>query len=228
MKRFKRFRRFKNLLWVRALSFITRWPVRILGRTIKIKIVDLSRDHAAQKLENAIYAFWHNRLLLCFFFYRRCHLGKKMCVLADDSYAGEYVGRLMKDKNVNFISHSTKDNAKKEYRDLIRGVRSGRNAWITPDGPRGPIYKVKSGVIRLAQKTGRPIIPVGFSANKMKMLGSWDKFILPFPFSREIVVLGEPIRVLGSMTKDAREKMATDLEVSIKDATKYADEYFTN
>ncbi len=212
---------------MRTVSFITRWPVRILGRTIKIKVIDLSHGHAAQKLENAIYAFWHNRLLLCFFFYRRCHLGKKMCVLADDSYAGEYVGRLMKDKNVNFISHSTKDSAKKEYRDLIRGVKSGRDAWITPDGPRGPIYKVKSGVIRLAQKTGRPIIPVGFNINRKIMLSSWDRFILPFPFSREVVVLDEPLYVPGNMTKVAREKMTAALEVNIKNATKYADEYFT-
>ncbi|MFH1753955.1 MAG: lysophospholipid acyltransferase family protein [Candidatus Omnitrophota bacterium] len=202
--------------------------MRIVGITIKIKVIDQSRGHAAQRLENAIYAFWHNRMLLCFFFYRRFHLGKKMCVLADDSYAGEFVGRLMKDENVNFISHSIKDSAKKEYRDLIRDVKSGRNAWITPDGPRGPIYKVKSGVIRLAQKTGRPIIPVGFSANRMKMLGSWDRFILPFPFSQEIVILSEPIYVPSSATKDAREKMTTDLEVSINKVTQYADEYLTN
>jgi len=202
--------------------------VRILGRTIKIKIIDLSRDRTARKLENAIYTFWHNRMLLCFFFYRRFHLGKKMCVLADDSYAGEYVGRLMKDANVIFISHSTKDHGKKEYRDLIRGVRSGRNAWITPDGPRGPIYKAKTGVIRLAQKTGRPIVPVGFGISKMKMLNSWDRFILPSPFSREVVVLDEPLYVPGSMTKEARAKMTADLEVSIKNATKRADEYFTN
>jgi lysophospholipid acyltransferase (LPLAT)-like uncharacterized protein len=228
MKRFKKFRRFKNLLWVRLASFFTRWPVRILGRTIKIKIIDQSRGHAAQRLENAIYAFWHNRMLLCFFFYRRFHLGKKMCVLANDSYAGEYVGRLMKDKNVNFISHSTKDQAKKEYRDMIREVKSGRNAWITPDGPRGPIYKVKTGVIRLAQKTGRPIIPVGFGVSKMKMLSSWDRFILPSPFSREVVVINEPIYVTADMTKEMREKMTAELEVSIKTATKYADEYFTN
>ena len=227
MKRFKKFRRFKNLLWVRLASFFTRWPVRILGRTIKIKIIDLSRNHVAQKLENAIYAFWHNRMLLCFFFYRRFHLGKKMCVLVDDSYAGEYVGRLMKDTNVNFISHSTKDHSKKEYRDLIRDVRSGRNAWITPDGPRGPIYKVKAGVIRLAQKTGRPVIPVGFNVSRKKMLSSWDRFMLPSPFSREVVVIGEPIYVPNNVTKETRAKMTADLEAGIKSATKYADEYFT-
>ena len=69
------------------------------------------------------------------------------------------------------------------------------HACFTPDGPRGPRYQVQPGLVLVAKRTGAPILPMTFGAQWKRVLTSWDAFLLPLPFSRIVVVYGEPIYV---------------------------------
>jgi hypothetical protein len=161
-----------------------------------------------------------------FFYYHRFLVGEGTCTLISKSLLGEYVSRLIRNLNIEIIRGSAKKNGKEGFRGLIRKVNSGYNAWITPDGSRGPRYKVKMGVIHLAQKTGCPIIPIAFNVSKKKILGGWDRFILPCPFSRGIVILGEPIYIPSDADEKMRNRKMLDLEESLQEITTRADEYF--
>jgi hypothetical protein len=220
-------KRVKNFLLVRWGSFLTRRPILLWGKTIKFKIISQPYNPLSQKGQNVIYAFWHNRLMLVFFYYRSFLMDEKTCVLISKSHAGDYLSRVIRGLSLEIVRGSTKKNSKEWFRRLIQKANSGHNAWIAPDGSRGPRYKVKMGVIYLAQKTKCPIIPITFNVSKKKILDTWDKFILPSPFSRGVVILGEPIYV----PQDANEKMRNikvlDLQNSLQEITTRADEYFT-
>jgi lysophospholipid acyltransferase (LPLAT)-like uncharacterized protein len=104
-------------------------------------------------------------------------------------------------------------------------LQEGYDVAIAPDGPRGPRFKVQPGVIQLARITGFPIFPFTFSAFPRKVLQSWDRFIIPLPFSRGVFVFGEPILVDRAATEKEIEEKTLLLEKTLQDITEKADRY---
>ncbi len=102
-------------------------------------------------------------------------------------------------------------------------MKDGYDVGITPDGPRGPRRRVKPGVIAAARFTGLPIIPVAFSARPARRLGSWDRTLVPFPFSRGLFVCGEPLRVARDIGQEEQDRLRTLLESEIDRLTDLAD-----
>ena len=78
-------------------------------------------------------------------------------------------------------------------REMVKLVRSGGYVGITPDGPRGPRMRASEGVVAAARLTGVPVVPLGISTTRRRLLNSWDRFLLPMPLSRGVFVWGDPI-----------------------------------
>jgi lysophospholipid acyltransferase (LPLAT)-like uncharacterized protein len=76
---------------------------------------------------------------------------------------------------------------------MLAKAREGFDLAITPDGPRGPAESVQRGIFFLSEKSRSPIVPIGVAAHPARRLSSWDRFVVPLPFSRVSVVFGEPI-----------------------------------
>ncbi|MFN3822022.1 MAG: lysophospholipid acyltransferase family protein, partial [bacterium] len=74
-------------------------------------------------------------------------------------------------------------------------LRAGRIVAIFPDGPTGPRHQLKEGVIQLAKRSGAPILPISYSARPAKIFNSWDQFMVMLPFSRGVLIIGEPITI---------------------------------
>ena len=89
---------------------------------------------------------------------------------------------------------------------MVRRMREGQDAYVTPDGPDGPAYQVKPGIAYLAQKTGAALLPAGAYTRTGHRLNRWDRYVVPRPFSRIAVVIGKPLRV----PPDAELEMATE------------------
>jgi lysophospholipid acyltransferase (LPLAT)-like uncharacterized protein len=102
-------------------------------------------------------------------------------------------------------------------------LKSGESIGITPDGPRGPRMRAQMGAIRLAQLSGAPLFPVSFGVRPRRMLSSWDRLVLVFPFSRGVVIYGEPIDVPRSAGAAQLEHIRTLLEHRLNDITAEAD-----
>jgi hypothetical protein len=95
---------------------------------------------------------------------------------------------------------------------FIKKIRRGAPALIAPDGPDGPIYRAKTGAVYIAQKTKSAILPVGFSFSRFITLRNWDDFALPLPFSRIVMVVGDPIMIKGRLSGVELDKSAARLE----------------
>ena len=121
---------------------------------------------------------------------KKCELEDAKFILVKDSKGLQVV-------NVNSISVSLKKNSK----EIINKINSGNNVIITPDGPRGPIYKINSNITRIAKKFDKPLIPIACTTNKYYELKTWDRMMIPKLFSKVTVYFGEPI----ILTEDTEE-----------------------
>ena len=102
---------------------------------------------------------------------------------------------------------------------LVREVRGGRHAALTVDGPRGPAGQVQPGVVALARLTGAWILPVSSSSARARFLASWDRYLLPLPFSRNVVAYGEPFPIGPELSdEEATSRIAAALDAVTADA----------
>jgi len=97
-------------------------------------------------------------------------------------------------------------------REVVRRLREGWDAAFTPDGPRGPRHVVQPGVIEAARLSGAPIVPVSFACRSGWFLRSWDRFLIPRPFTKGVVLYGEPLRVPSGARGESLEAYRRRLE----------------
>ena len=116
-------------------------------------------------------------------------------VLVSESRDGECIARIIAYFGIETVRGSTSRGAVRAMRDLLRFMEKGYLVGITPDGPRGPSQKVQKGLLMLASRSGSPIIPLSYGAKRKKILRSWDKYIIPYPFNRIVATYGEPIYI---------------------------------
>jgi lysophospholipid acyltransferase (LPLAT)-like uncharacterized protein len=148
-----------------------------------------------------IYAIWHSRILLPAFWHRDVNAS----IMVSNSADGEIVAQMLHRYGHQTIRGSTGKQGMRAFMHQVIDMRKhGRPGVVTPDGPQGPRHRVHPGVVLLSQKTGFPIIPLAYSARKRKVLNSWDRFVLPLPWSKCAMVYGNPIsfpQVIGSNDK---------------------------
>ncbi|MCK5708333.1 MAG: lysophospholipid acyltransferase family protein [Candidatus Aureabacteria bacterium] len=180
----------KDIIIINFASFI----IYLICKTQRVvRYDDESVRPFYEKGENVIFALWHRRLLYLTFYHPRRFPEKKVCVIASQSRDGTRIGKTAKKLGVNFVQGSSSKGGAKALKELLRILKKGDSVAITPDGPRGPFGVVQKGVISLAKLSGRPIIPISYQVSKAIKLKTWDRFVIPIPFSRVIVKTGEPI-----------------------------------
>ena len=175
---------------VGLVAFLGPALIRLLGRTWRATIVGddvMERVHACGGA--AIYAFWHGQLLALEYLYR----DRGIHVLSSWHRDGEMSARLMAALGFGVVRGSTSRGSARGLLGMLAKSREGFDLAITPDGPRGPAGSVERGIFFLSEKSESPIVPLGVAARPAKRLSSWDRFLVPLPFSRVSVVFGEPI-----------------------------------
>jgi len=106
---------------------------------------------------------------------------------------------------------------------MLKVLKKEQNICITPDGPRGPFQTAADGVVHVPAKAKVPVIPVAFSTRGAKKLGSWDKFMIPFPCSKLIYVVGAPVHISDVSNESAIEAARLSVEDALNDVTNRAD-----
>lgn len=196
------------------------WLVRFLGWTVRWRTE--APEPTCSLLAGdrpVILAFWHGRLLMIPMAYLRS--GRRhVHVLISEHGDGELISRTIAHFGFGSVRGSSRRGALRAMRDLLRKVREGTDFAFTPDGPRGPAFQVQAGVVDLAQRTGYPILPVTFSVRHGKQFASWDRFLLPRPFSSGVFCWGTPLWV-GE--EDDTEDARADLETRMRTLTEEAD-----
>ncbi|MBI3784806.1 MAG: lysophospholipid acyltransferase family protein [Deltaproteobacteria bacterium] len=193
--------------------------LQILAWTLRLRFVNGERLFERWEREQVILTFWHNRLIVMPIAGR----GKKLCVMNSQSRDGEIATRALARWGIHSVRGSATRGGTAGFLQLVRAFRQGYHLAVVPDGPRGPRYQVKAGVIHLARATGAPLIPVSYSASRFKQLRSWDRLIIPLPFANVTYVVGEPIEVPRHANDEEIEVLRRQLEVQLNALTAQAD-----
>ncbi|MBI1366300.1 MAG: DUF374 domain-containing protein [Alphaproteobacteria bacterium] len=212
-------------LAARAASFAIAAYIRLVDATTRWRIV--GREFADPLLEapdGFILAFWHQRLLMSPLLRRET--SKRVYMLISHHRDGEIIADAVKGFDIDFIRGSTADPRKKfkqkggapAIAQMIAALQAGAIVGVTPDGPRGPARKVQPGVIKLAQLSGAPILPVSYAVTRGRFLDSWDRFLLALPFSRGAFAAAEPLRVPVQADAGAAEAARRELEQRLDEA----------
>ncbi|MEO8604321.1 MAG: lysophospholipid acyltransferase family protein [bacterium] len=172
--------------------------------------------------EQVILAFWHNRLLLL----PVIGEGVPMCIMVSHHRDGEVATRLLSAWRIATVRGSASRGAVGGFLRLVDAYRGGRNLVVLPDGPRGPRYVAKPGVVHLAKATGAAIFPIAYSASRDWRLKSWDRLIVPRPFSRLRVEVGPPLSVPPDATPDQLIALRSELEGRLNDLTSAVEAHF--
>jgi lysophospholipid acyltransferase (LPLAT)-like uncharacterized protein len=188
--------------WLIALGFRL---LQIWARTLRYEIDDRLGVVGRPVNENYIGALWHNRLLIFPFVLRRFFSNRRGAALISASRDGDLLADAIKRFDFDIVRGSSSRLGASAILQLTDVLASGRDVVITPDGPRGPAYELGPGIIFLAQKSGAAVLPVNMEYSSCWRLKSWDRFILPRPFSKVRVIIGQSCHVRSTSTPDEFE-----------------------
>lgn len=219
------FNRLGKFLKVHIGGLVLGVILKLLHSSIRWEYIDNSQ--LSQKEENSavIFSFWHNRIAMMPGIYRRLVQSSARRCYALISLHGD--GRLIADAikffGLRSVGGSSTKGGRAAVHRLVAVSKRGFDLAITPDGPRGPKYHCKGGVIAIAQMAERRVFPLGVAVDRFWRLGSWDRMIIPKPFARGIVIVGEPVMI----RKDGvRGTLRTELEEQMHEVTKRADTFW--
>lgn len=151
-------------------------------------------------------AYWHQHHVLCSSLVRQwIRRGFKACFLISASVDGEVPDRIARAWGAKVIRGSANVSGALALRDQHEMMKSGYSIVTTPDGPQGPKYELKTGVMLMARIGGVPIVPVACAAEKAWYLDRWDEFMIPKPFSRVVVAVGAAYEIPPGTAVNALE-----------------------
>ena len=143
----------------------------------------------------------------------RARAGLKVSFLTSPSVSGEVPAAIIRRWGAGVLRGSSKRSAGQALKDMYDVLVGQKTSLvITPDGPTGPLHEFKPGTILLARMTKAPIILVAYAARPCIRWNSWDRFILPLPFSRVAIAIDEPFRVPPGSGTDDLERLRQELE----------------
>lgn len=194
--------------------------IRLLGHTWRIDFDESSLEEVRARHPVLIYAFWHGRMLPLSF----THRSRAIHVLASEHRDGELMGQAIRFLGFGHVRGSSSRRGTRAILELAEKVREGYDVALTVDGPKGPLFVVKPGVIEIAKLTGIPVVPITAGSRRHWTFSSWDKFQFPKPFTRVYVRHGEPVYVNTDAGTEQVEACRALLEQRLREITGENDE----
>jgi lysophospholipid acyltransferase (LPLAT)-like uncharacterized protein len=213
---------FTKRLLIRAADLVFFCLINSIGRTIKFEVQGWENWEAATR-DGAIpiYASWHNRVFLSTYFWRN----RGIVVMTSQSFDGEYIARFIQRFGYGAARGSTTRGATGALVEMIRVMKGGRPAGFTIDGPRGPRYVAKMGAVLLAKKTGHPILPFAITTRHYWEVRSWDRFQVPWPFTKALVTIASPILVSPEADETALAEKRDELQRSLDELNRLGESW---
>ncbi len=197
-------------------SFIGWLVIRFLGMTWRIEWRNTENLEKARALSRqGIVSFLHGRLMVITYSHRKWRIS----ALASEHHDGDIIGRTVARFGWDHIKGSSSRRGAAGFRELAAVIRSGGDAGLAIDGPRGPRGCVQQGATELSRMTGAAVIPVSNSARPRRIISSWDRFQIPGPFARVVVAYGEPFVVPSGSDREMREEFRLRLERTLGELT---------
>lgn len=203
------------------IGLLAGWSMKLLAATLRLEVRDeCGVGTPDSTLPPAIFVLWHNRFFVVPPAWQRlCGKFRKTVTLTSASHDGDMVARAMAVFGLEAIRGSSSRRGVAALVGLKRVLKEGKDVCLTPDGPRGPRYKIQPGAIKLAESTGAPVVPIHVRFSSAWRLKTWDRFVIPKPFSRVVVTFAEPVSITRGMDAETFENERLKLETLLVDGT---------
>lgn len=203
----------------RLFYFFLTPPLRVLLALLRCsyrieKIIgnDIADQLVADKAV-CIPCYWHQQTLLCADTIRGwIGSGFDASITISASVDGEIPARLASAWGAKIIRGSANQTGALVMRDIYGAMRRGSSIIIAPDGPKGPMFEFKAGNILIARISGAPLLPMACAADRSWRLRSWDKMLVPKPFARVVIAIGQPHYVPKNTSVDGLERHRVEIQ----------------
>ena len=200
-------------LKISVFSSLGYWIIRLIGASMRWVVKGLQNlESVHAKGERAIMTFWHGRIFMATYYFR----GRGIVVMTSQNRDGEYIARVIQRFGYGAARGSSTHGSHGATVECLRAIKDGKDLGLTSDGPRGPRYVAKPGAAYLARKSGNPVVPFSVSVEKKWVMRSWDHFQIPRPFSRAVVLVGEPIYVDADAADEQIEAAEKRIQLSLE------------
>jgi len=186
---------------------------RLLFATCRVDFPDIDRFRRLIGGPPHVFAFWHYSLTYV------VHLGRygQWVAMVSASGDGEYVARILEGMGHRTVRGSSGRGGVRALRQMLKMIGSDGNGAIVADGSQGPPLEVQGGVILMAAHLGVPVVPIVWAADRYWAFSSWDRTVLPKPFSRILVRCGKPFTVPKEAGREELEQYRQRLEKEMLD-----------
>jgi lysophospholipid acyltransferase (LPLAT)-like uncharacterized protein len=207
-------KRLMFILYRHVVPYVGLFLVKLLSATYKLRIVDPQNErNVLEKDGSIIYASWHQRFFpgITFFATR-----KPIAILISRSRDGESISHIVDILGWLAVRGSSSRGGSEGLQLLKARAAEGYKIGHIVDGPKGPFGVVKPGMLRIAQVSGKAIVPTITSSDRHWTFRSWDRFMVPKPFSRVVIRFGDPIYVAEDVVEEEFEEKKRLVEASMK------------
>jgi lysophospholipid acyltransferase (LPLAT)-like uncharacterized protein len=204
---------------LRIIITLGYWFIRLIGPTFRVCI---SREEGAQETieqRPLVGNFWHACIIPATYICR----GLGVRVMSSNSYDGEYMGRIIRKFGFVAVKGSSSRNAVRALLGLRRALQDGWTVAFSLDGPRGPRYKVKPGPVALARSSGIPLTMFHAAVDRAWVLNTWDRLVIPKPFSRVLVRFGKLIPVPADAPDEDMDRYQSELQAALDRVREFAE-----
>ena len=220
----RRRRRARQRRWRDALVPFLAWLITavllLLKATTRRQLIGGERLFESwARGEQVILAFWHEQLVMMPFPYR----GTRACLMVSRHRDGELIARAVRPLGVATVRGSSTRGWSGALKTMLREFRAGADLAFATDGPKGPRRVVKSGVVQIARATGATIFPIAAAARWHRRIKSWDRLVIPLPWSRIAYAAGAPLTVAADARADEVEAVRVTLEHELLRTTAYVE-----
>jgi len=208
---------------IRLVSGLGYWIIRLVCASLRWEVKEPPSLNAVRNAgKRMILTIWHGRIFMSTYHFR----GRGVVVMTSQNRDGDYIARVIERFGYGAARGSSTRGSLGATVECLRAMKNGRDLGLTIDGPLGPRYVAKPGAAYLARKSGNPIVPFNISVDKKWVMRSWDHFQIPKPFSRAVVLFGDPIFVDANATDEQIQAAEARLQRSLDDLRDRADSWW--
>lgn len=210
-------------LWQRLLLWLITWAgflvIRVLGPTLRLAISVEDGGPPSLDTRPMVVSFWHD----CIFPATYIWSNRQIRVLSSDSFDGEYTGRIIRKFGFVKVRGSSSRGAVRALLGMRREIERGATVAFTIDGPKGPRHVAKPGPVLLASSTGAPMVTFHIAVEKAWILNTWDRSMIPKPFSRALMRISTQVKVPPHSGEAHREAYLGELQASLERVRAFAE-----
>lgn len=202
--------------------------IRLWSRTWRFEVVEGEEtlDEVVHGRAPVVFCFWHNRIVPAagLLVRRVAPAGKDVTLMSSASRDGELSARFVPRHGGRVVRGSSTRGGTHALRSVLRLIKQhGTSPILIPDGPKGPVYEFKSGVLGLSQMSGASIFCMGFAASSSWTVGTWDRMLIPRPFARVAVAVAPPYPVERGLSEEELERGRQDCQTLLERLTRTAE-----